>query len=89
MDRARRHCLWRRSEPNAKKKCSKPKRKGELGIIRSQNRALLLKHLDKFYNKKNIPWVNLIWEAYYSNGQIPHAFADIGLFLVERCSKVM
>jgi len=43
------------------KKCAKPKRKGGLGIInlRSQNKALLLKHLDKFYNKKEIPWVNL------------------------------
>jgi hypothetical protein len=39
------------------KKCSKPKRKGGLGIInlRSQNKALLLKHLDKFYNKKKHP----------------------------------
>jgi hypothetical protein len=89
IDRARRHCLWRSSESNAKmkplvawKKCSKPKRKGGLGIInlRSQNRALLLKHLDKFYNKKNIPWVNLVWKAYYSNGQIPHASADKGSF---------
>jgi hypothetical protein len=64
IDRARRHCLWRSSDSNAKmkplvawKKCSKPKRKGGLGIInlRSQNTALLLKHLDKFYNKKEIP----------------------------------
>jgi hypothetical protein len=33
------------------KKCSKPKRKGRLGVInlRSQNKALLLKHLDKSY----------------------------------------
>jgi hypothetical protein len=47
--------------------------KGDLGIInlRSQNSALLLKHLDKFYDKKEIPWVNLIWYAHYSNGEIP------------------
>ena len=66
IDRARRHCLWRGSESNAKmkplvawKKCSKPKNKGGLRIInfRTQNKALLLKHLDKFYNKCDIPWV--------------------------------
>jgi hypothetical protein len=63
IDRARRHYLWRSSDSNTKmkplvawKKCSKPKRKGGLGIInlRSQNTALLLKLLDKFYNKKEI-----------------------------------
>jgi hypothetical protein len=38
-------------------KATKPKKKGGLGIIdlRCQNDALLLKHLDKFYNRKNIP----------------------------------
>jgi hypothetical protein len=62
FDRARMHCMWRNSESNAKckslvawKKCTRPKRKGGLGIInKSQNVALLLKHLDKFYNKRNI-----------------------------------
>jgi hypothetical protein len=64
------------------KKCSKPKRKGGLGIInlRSQNSALLLKHLDKFYNRKEIPWVKLVWHAHYSNGDIPHATIDKGSF---------
>ena len=64
------------------KKCAKPKRKGGLGIInlRSQNKALLLKHLDKFYNKKEIPWVKLIWNAHYPNGQVPHATTDRGSF---------
>jgi hypothetical protein len=69
IDRARRHCLWRGSDSNAKmkplvaqKKCCKPKRKGGLGIInlRSQNTTLLLKHLDKFYDKKKTPWVKLV-----------------------------
>jgi len=89
IDRARRHCLWRGSDSNAKmkplvawKKCAKPKRKGGLGIInlRSQNNALLLKHLDKFYNKKEIPWVKLIWNAHYPIGQVPHAITDRGSF---------
>jgi hypothetical protein len=35
------------------KNCCKPKKKGGLAIInlRSQNYALLMKHLDKFYNQ--------------------------------------
>jgi hypothetical protein len=36
--------------------------------LRSQNTALLVKHLDKFYNRRNIPWVNLIWNTYYPRG---------------------
>jgi hypothetical protein len=39
-----------------------------------------LKHLDKFYNKKDIPWVNLIWDTYYSNGGIPHTAGPKGSF---------
>ena len=63
-------------------KCCIPKRKGGLGIInlRSQNKALLLKHLDKFYNKKEAPWVKLIWNAHYPNGQMPHVTTDKGSF---------
>ena len=89
IERARRHCLWRGSDSNAKMKplvawpkCCKSKKKGGLGIInlRSQNSALLLKHLDKFYNKKEIPWVKLIWHAHYSNGDIPHASTNRGSF---------
>jgi hypothetical protein len=89
FDRAGRHCMWRKSEANAKskplvawKKCTKPKRKRGLGIInlRSQNVALLLKHLDKFYNKKDISWVHLIWNTYYSNGEVPQASKDRGSF---------
>jgi hypothetical protein len=81
FDRARRHCMWRNSDSKAKskplvdwRKCTKPRRKGGMGIInlRCQNKALLIKHLDKFYNKKNIPWVNQIWNTHYSNWDIPH-----------------
>jgi hypothetical protein len=56
------------------KKNINPKRKGGLGIInlRSQNNALLLKHLDKFYNRSDVPWVKLIWNAHYSNEEVPH-----------------
>jgi hypothetical protein len=89
VDRARRQCMWKKSEANARskpmvawKKCTRPKRKESLGIVnlRSQNAALLIKHLDNFYNKKNIPWVNPSWNTYYANGEIPHATTDRGSF---------
>jgi hypothetical protein len=66
IDRARRHCIWRGSDVNAKgkslvawKKTTKLKNKGGRGIInlRSQNDALLLKNLDKKSTAKKIsPW---------------------------------
>jgi hypothetical protein len=63
-------------------KVTKPKDIGGLGIIdlRSKNEALLLKHLDKFYNKKDTPWVNMIRHSHYSQGHIPYASADKGSF---------
>jgi len=79
IDRARRHCLWRGSDTNAKgksleasPKVTKPKNKGGLGVVdlRSQNEAMLLKHLDKFYNKNDVLWVNMIWHSHYSQGHI-------------------
>ena len=36
-----------------------------------QNKALLLKNLHKFYNRLDVPWVNLIWDCYYANDQLP------------------
>jgi hypothetical protein len=89
IDRARRHCLWRKSDSDAKsrplvawRKCTRPKKKGGLGIInlRSQNTTLLLKHLDNFFHRRNIPWVNLIWNTYYSNGNLPQATKEKGSF---------
>ena len=77
------------SDVNAKKKpliaCSKvttPKENGGLGVInlKVQNQALLMKYLHKFYNKADIPWVQLIWNTHYSNGQIPHASREKGSF---------
>jgi hypothetical protein len=58
-------CCWR--------KCTRPKKKGGLGLInlRSQNMALPIKHLEIFYNKIDTHWVNLIWNTYYSNGKVP------------------
>lgn len=30
-----------------------------------------MKFLHKFFNRDDIPWVNLVWESYYSNGKLP------------------
>ena len=49
------------------------KKEGGLGVLnlRTQNEALLMKHLHKFFNRKDIPWVQLIWENYYNDGSLP------------------
>lgn len=40
--------------------------------MEKQNEALLLKNLDKFFNKKDISWVSLVWEKFYPNGKLPN-----------------
>lgn len=67
-----------------------PKNKGGLGVINLsiQNQALLLKYLDKFYNRKNLPWVNLIWNSYYGNG-VPHLSNLKGYFWWKDVCKLM
>jgi len=79
IDKYRKHCLWRGADINAKKPPSAawetvclPKKEGGLGVLnlRTQNEALLLKNLHKFFNRADIPWVNLIWESYYNNGSL-------------------
>jgi hypothetical protein len=51
-----------------------PKKYGGLGVVDFQkhNAALLIKFLDKFYNKFDLPWVHLLWSEYYV-GSVPHA----------------
>jgi hypothetical protein len=77
-----RHCLWRNknNEVQAKgsaliawKKNSRPKNQGILGVLNleTQNRALLLKNLHKFYNNHDIPSVRLVKASYYSNVNLP------------------
>jgi hypothetical protein len=81
IDKFRKHCPWRGSSSNGRSMpkaawdmVSLPKNEGGLGIIdiTLQNQALLMKNLDKFYNKKDIPWVSLIWEKHYPNGKLPN-----------------
>ena len=80
IDKYRKHCLWRGSNINAKKPPKAawdmvclPKSEGGLGVLnlRTQNEALLLKYLHKFFNRMDIPWVKLIWELHYSDGSLP------------------
>jgi hypothetical protein len=67
IDIYRQHYMWSNGDINKKGKClaawetaCKPKNQGGLGIIdiRNQNNALLMKYLEKFYNKADIPWVS-------------------------------
>jgi hypothetical protein len=59
----------------------KPKKNGCLGIVnfQKQNASLLIKFLDKFYNHRDIPWVKLVWHAYYQD-KVPHAENLCGSF---------
>jgi hypothetical protein len=88
IDRIRKQCLWRGNSDKKKggnlvawETVQRPKTKGGLGVInlRLQNDALLLKHLHKFYNKCDIPWVQLVWFKYYRN-KVPHATREVGSF---------
>ena len=50
-----------------------PKEEGGLGVLnlKTQNEAMLLKNLHKFFNKVDTPWVQLIWDKHYGNGRLP------------------
>lgn len=73
IDKFRKHCLWRgsnlsgRTQPKATwKMVCVPKEEGGLGVINIEvhNKSLLMKNFDKFFNRKDIPWVNMIWEKH-------------------------
>jgi hypothetical protein len=46
--------------------------------LQRKNEALLLKHLHKFYNKEDTPWVKLVWNHYEQ--EVPHAAKPCGSF---------
>jgi hypothetical protein len=80
IDKFRKSCLWRGSNVNgtgqpkaAWKLVCKDKSEGGLGIINlhTQNEALLMKNVDRFFNKKDIPWVHMVWEKLCSNNRLP------------------
>lgn len=88
IDRAWKQCLWRGNSTQKKggnlvawPTVMLPKEKGGLGIINLclQNDALLMKHLSKFYNRADVPWVHLVWSKYYSD-RVPHATREMGSF---------
>jgi hypothetical protein len=58
----------------------RPNMCGRLGIIDlgKKNDALLIKQLNKFYHKANVPWVNLVWQ-YYTN-EVPRSSKLCGSF---------
>lgn len=80
IDKFRKHRLWRGSDLNLRKPSQaawelvyKPKEEGGLGVLdlQKQNEALLMKNLDKFMNRRDIPWVTMVWEKHYPNGKLP------------------
>jgi hypothetical protein len=82
IDKLRKHCMWRGSDLNARKPplaawklATRPKENGGMGIINlaTQNDAIVLKNLHKFFNKLDVPWVQLIWNNYYRNGTAPNS----------------
>jgi hypothetical protein len=87
MDRILRQRLWRDKHGEPKSSLAawemvcKPKDRGGLGIVnfQKQNATFLIKFLDKFYNKSDLPSVQLIWNAHY-DGRISHAEKLCGSF---------
>ena len=76
IDRILRQCLWRKNENQPRTQSlaawdlvCKPKSSGGLGIkdLSKQNDGLLIKNLHKFFNKQDLPWVQLCW-SYYREG---------------------
>jgi hypothetical protein len=76
----KKHCFWRGSDLNDKRPplaawslATRPKKEGGLGIVNlhTQNDALLLKSIHKFFNRQDYPWVHLIWNNYYIEGKLP------------------
>lgn len=56
-----------------------PKVEGGLGVLdlQTQNECLLLKNLHKFFNRLNIPWVQLIWSCHYNANRLPQASGPV------------
>jgi len=89
VDIYRKHSLWIGADINDRSPSKAawelvclPKSGGGLEVLnlQTQNEALLLKNLHKFYNRLDIPWVNLIWERHYSSGALPNSSNRVGSF---------
>mgnify|MGYP000863857686 FL=1 len=96
LERIQRQCLWRKYGQEKGNSLAawplvcRPKLKGGLGILNLglQNEALLMKFLNKFYNKVDVPWVHLIWDSYYYQ-RVPHDTAMCGSFWWRDICKLM
>lgn len=90
IERYSKYCLWNGGDLSKKGGClvawtqaCRSKEEGGLGIInlRTNNTALLLKYLYKFYSKAELPWVQLTWQKLYRNGtRPPHLRKNVGSF---------
>lgn len=98
FEKSRRGFLWYGNGINKAGKClvrwdivCLPKFVGGLGVLdlKTQNKALLTKYLFKFFNKHNIPWVKLLWSAYYNNGNVPAFPTKVGSFSWRDCCSVL
>lgn len=51
----------------------RPKKHGGLGVLHfaAQNEALQVKNLHNFFNRINVPWVNMVWSNHSRDGLIP------------------
>ena len=87
LNRIIRQCLWRGNNQDSSRQSlaswemiCKPKSSGGLGILdfKKQNQGLLMKQLHKFYNKEDLPWVNLVWRYY--GDEVPHTANLCGSF---------
>lgn len=87
IERIMRQCLWRGNTDTPRQSLAawdlvcRPKKLGGLGVLNLgiQNEALLLKHLFKFFNKMDVPWVTLIWDTYYASSP-PQVTQSYGSF---------
>ena len=70
------NCFWRKYATQDRgaaliswEQVCKPKSHGGLGVLdlHTHNKTLLMKSLYKFFNRADIPWVNIIWESYYQH----------------------
>jgi hypothetical protein len=89
VDKYIRHCLWRDKDLPKKNPplaaydlVCRPKDQGGLGLLNLsvQNDYLLIKHLHKFYNKADLPWVKMSWELYYSTSLPPARSREVSFW---------
>jgi hypothetical protein len=98
VEKACRIFLWQGKDIHKSGKClvswekvCLPKKAGGLGVLdlRQQNKALQMKNLYKFYSRQDIPWVNLIWAAYYQHGKLPENNHQKGSFWWKDCTSLI